>query len=83
MTVVNTPFIFGLNKEAEGQWAGGNIIDPKDGKMYKCKIALRKADGKKFAKDVLEMRGEIGLGIGESHYWERITEADIEALRFK
>jgi len=81
MTVVNTPFIFGLKKKSEGQWSDGNIIDPKDGKMYKCKITLRKADGKKFTKEVLEMRGEIGLGIGRSQYWERIDETEIASLR--
>jgi len=81
MTVVNTPFIFGLSMKKEGQWEGGNIIDPKDGKMYKCKIAFRAADGKKYPTDVLEMRGEIGMGLGRSQYWVRTTEAEIAALR--
>jgi uncharacterized protein (DUF2147 family) len=81
MTVVNTPFIFGLKMKAEGQWEGGNIIDPKDGKMYKCKIVFHAADKKKYLKDALEMRGEIGLGIGKSQLWERTTEEEIAALR--
>lgn len=83
MTVVNTPFIYGLTKKAEGQWDSGNIIDPKDGKVYKCKIAYRAADGKKYKVDMLEMRGEIGLGIGRSQLWEKTTEAEIETLRMK
>ena len=83
MTVVNTPFIFGLKMKEPGVWAGGNIIDPKDGKIYKCKITFHKADGKEFKQDTLEMRGEIGLGIGRSQYWEAITEGDIENLRKK
>lgn len=81
MRVVGTPFIFGLRAKSAGAWEGGNIIDPKDGKMYKCKISFRPADGKKFAADTLEMRGEIGLGIGRSQYWVRTTEAEIEAMR--
>lgn len=81
MTVVNTPFIFGLSMKKEGQWEGGNIIDPKDGKMYKCKITFRAADGKKYPTDVLEMRGEIGMGLGRSQFWVRTTEAEIAALR--
>jgi len=83
MTVVKTPFIFGLKMKAAGQWEGGNIIDPKDGKVYKCKLTFRSPDGKKFPKETLEMRGEIGLGIGRSQFWERINESEIESLRKK
>lgn len=81
MTVINTPFIYGLKMKSAGQWEGGNIIDPKEGKLYKCKITFRPADGKKFKTDVLEMRGEIGLGIGRSQLWERTNEAEIAALK--
>ncbi len=81
MTVTNTPFIFGLTMKAPGQWEGGNIIDPKDGKMYKCKITFRQADNRRYMTDVLEMRGEIGLGIGRSQLWQRTTEAEVAALR--
>ncbi|HOC29388.1 MAG TPA: DUF2147 domain-containing protein [Treponemataceae bacterium] len=83
MTVVNTPFIFNLKMKSAGQWEGGNIIDPKDGKMYKCKIVFRAKDGKKYKTDVLEMRGEIGLGIGRSQYWEKCEESEIDQYRFK
>lgn len=83
MTVVGTPFIYGLSMKSAGQWQNGNIIDPKDGKLYKCKITFRAQDGKKYKTDVLEMRGEIGLGIGRSQYWERIDEKEIDAHRFK
>lgn len=83
MTVVNTPFIFGLTKKASGEWAGGNIIDPKDGKIYKCKIRRHAPDGKDYKEETLEMRGEIGLGIGRSQYWKRTDLAEIEANRFK
>jgi len=81
MTVVNTPFIYGLKMKSEGVWQGGNIIDPKEGKLYQCKITFRAADGKKYKNDMLEMRGEIGLGIGRSQLWERSSEAEIETLR--
>jgi len=83
MTVIQTPFIFNLKMKATGQWEGGNIIDPKDGKLYKCKIVFRPADSKKFKKDTLEMRGEIGLGIGRSQFWERTTTDEIDGLRTK
>lgn len=83
MTVVNTPFIYNLRMKDAGLWEGGNIIDPNDGKLYKCKISFHQADDRKFKKDTLEMRGEIGLGIGRSQFWERTTEKEIEALRMK
>lgn len=83
MTVVNTPFIFGLTMRAPGQWEGGNIIDPKDGKIYQCKITFRPQDGKKYVSDTLEMRGEIGLGIGRSQLWVRTTPEEIESLRMR
>jgi uncharacterized protein (DUF2147 family) len=73
MLVVGSPWIFGLIREKEGQWKNGNVIDPTDGNMYKCKIIYHPADGNKFKTDVLEMRGEIGLGIGRSQFWRKTS----------
>jgi len=82
MIVVGTPWIFNLTVDKQpGSWSGGNIVDPTDGKMYKCKITFRPQDGKKFLKDTLEMRGEIGLGIGRSQYWQKCTKDEASALR--
>ncbi len=81
MKVIGTPFIFNLKMKSAGQWADGNIIDPNDGKLYKCKITFHPADGKKYSVDTLEMRGEIGLGIGRSQNWVATNEAEIDALR--
>ncbi|MDR0785538.1 MAG: DUF2147 domain-containing protein [Treponema sp.] len=81
MPLAGTPWIFGLKRDGEGAWSRGNIIDPESGKMYKCKITFRKADGKKYKTDVLEMRGEIGFGIGRSQFWNRATKDAASALR--
>jgi uncharacterized protein (DUF2147 family) len=75
MQVVGTPWIFGLNFEKTGHWTGGAVVDPTDGNMYKCKLIYHPADGDEFKTDTLEMRGEIGLGIGRSQYWQR-TDRD-------
>lgn len=83
MLVINTPFIFGLKMKAPGKWEGGNIIDAGDGTLYQCKINFRAADGNKYKVDTLEMRGEIGLGIGKSQLWVATTPEEIEAIRFK
>jgi uncharacterized protein (DUF2147 family) len=75
MPVAGPPWIFGLTKNKNGEWSGGSIINPEDGRMYNCKIIFRPADGKKFANDTLEMRAEIGLGIGRSQFWRK-TDAE-------
>jgi uncharacterized protein (DUF2147 family) len=80
MTVVGTPWIYGLSMDKPGEWSGGSIINPEDGKLYKCKIIFRSADGKKFKTDVLEMRGEIGLGIGRSQFWQKTDEKTASSL---
>ena len=71
MKVIGIPLIFGLTMDKPGQWSGGSIIDPGDGKMYKCKITFRAAGTGRFKTDTLEMRGEIGLGIGRSQFWQK------------
>ncbi|MCL2266113.1 MAG: DUF2147 domain-containing protein, partial [Treponema sp.] len=60
MSVENTPWIYGLSRQKTGEWSGGRIVNPEDGKDYNCKIIFRPADGKKYLTDTLEMRGEIG-----------------------
>jgi uncharacterized protein (DUF2147 family) len=81
MRVVGTPWIFGLSIDKAGQWSGGNVIDPNDGKIYRCKITFRQADGRRYPADTLEMRGEIGLGIGRSQFWRKSTRAEAGGLR--
>jgi uncharacterized protein (DUF2147 family) len=80
MLVVGAPWIFGLSCDKPGEWSGGNIINAEDGKMYKCKIKYHGADGKKYKTDVLEMRGEIGLGIGRSQYWQKSDQQTASSL---
>ncbi|MDR1930164.1 MAG: DUF2147 domain-containing protein [Treponema sp.] len=81
MTVVGTPWIFGLTMKQEGKWSGGSIIDPESGDMYRCVITYHPADGKRYKADTLEMRGEIGLGIGRSQYWRKSTREEASGLR--
>jgi uncharacterized protein (DUF2147 family) len=81
MTVIGTPWIFGLSLERPGQWINGSIINPEDGKLYKCKITFHAADGNRYETDTLEMRGEIGLGIGLSQFWQKSNAQEAAALR--
>jgi uncharacterized protein (DUF2147 family) len=47
----------------EGKYSGGNILDPKNGKVYKCKLWLEK--GK------LKVRGYVGIFF-RTQTWHRI-----------
>ena len=75
MPVAGPPWIFGLTRSKSGEWRGGSVINPEDGNMYNCKITFHHADGRKFQTDTVEMRGEIGLGIGRSQFWRKTDEA--------
>jgi uncharacterized protein (DUF2147 family) len=81
MPVVGTPWIFELRRDREGVWSGGRILDPDGGSMYRCRITFRPADGRRYTVDTLEMRGEIGLGIGRSQFWRKSTRAEASSLR--
>ncbi|HEY5590534.1 MAG TPA: DUF2147 domain-containing protein [Paludibacter sp.] len=54
--------------EKEGSLSGGTILDPKNGKVYKCNISLNKGT------DNLNVRGSLDSGgwIGRSQTWIRV-----------
>jgi uncharacterized protein (DUF2147 family) len=56
--------IKGLTKEGS-EYTNGKILDPKNGKTYKCFVTLE-------AKDKLKVRGFIGISLfGRTQYWYR------------
>ena len=58
--------IWDLKKEESNLWKGGKILDPKNGKEYKCKIEL--VDSK-----TLNVRGFIGFSLfGRTQTWYRV-----------
>ena len=81
MPVVGTPWIFGLSLDRPGEWSGGSVVNPEDGRVYRCKITFRPADGRRYMTDTLEMRGEIGLGIGRSQFWRKTDQQTASSLR--
>jgi len=84
MPVAGPPWIYNLTRQRTGEWSGGRIINPEDGKDYNCRIIFRaagtRAGGRTFTADTLEMRGEIGLGIGRSQYWQKTDEQTASSL---
>jgi uncharacterized protein (DUF2147 family) len=48
------------------EWDNGHILDPKNGKIYRCKISL---DG----TDKLQVRGYIGISVfGRTQTWYKV-----------
>ena len=60
MTIIN-----GLKKDGD-EYNGGIILDPTNGKKYKCYITLD-------SPDKLKLRGYIGFSLmGRTQYWTRV-----------
>lgn len=56
--------LMGMKKDGD-YWSGGKILDPKNGKVYKCYIELE-------SDDKLKVRGYIGFALlGRTQYWYR------------
>ncbi|NNC95091.1 MAG: DUF2147 domain-containing protein [Chitinophagales bacterium] len=54
-----------FSKDSDGEFKGGNIYDPENGKTYKCKLKLR--------GDELDVRGYIGIPtFGRTETWTRV-----------
>jgi uncharacterized protein (DUF2147 family) len=63
--IIGMTILWGLKKDGD-TWAGGEILDPHNGKTYRCKMTLSN-DGKS-----LNVRGFIGISLfGRSQIWLR------------
>ena len=59
--VIGMVILEGLYQDGD-EWKGGSILDPDNGKTYKCKMSVEK--GK------LKVRGFIGVSaLGRTQYW--------------
>lgn len=57
--------LWDLTKDGE-EWSGGQVLDPKKGKQYKCYIKMK-------GTNLLELRGFIGMPMfGRTQVWERV-----------
>ena len=58
--------VWDLEQKSGTEWDGGKILDPKNGKEYKCLIELKDAN-------TLKVRGFIGVSLfGRTQYWYRV-----------
>jgi uncharacterized protein (DUF2147 family) len=64
--VIGMTILWNLRRDGD-DWVGGEILDPEEGKIYRCK--LHPTDG--GAR--LEVRGFIGISLlGRTQVWERV-----------
>ena len=65
--ILGMDILSGLKKD-DDEWSGGKILDPKNGKQYKCYIKL-------LDDNTLKLRGYIGISLlGRTAIWKRATE---------
>jgi len=65
--IVGMQIIRGLKKDRD-QWNAGTILDPNNGKVYKCYLELEEPNK-------LKLRGYIGFSlIGRTQYWYRSSD---------
>jgi uncharacterized protein (DUF2147 family) len=66
--VLGMEIMWKMKPHKDNEWKGGKIMDPENGKEYKCKIKLAE-------EDVLEVRGYIGFSLlGRTQKWFRYIE---------
>jgi uncharacterized protein (DUF2147 family) len=63
--ILGMVIIKGLRKDGK-EYNDGQILDPKNGKLYKCFITLE-------GNDKLKLRGYVGVAMfGRTQYWSRV-----------
>lgn len=66
--LVGMQILWDLKPDGNQEWSGGSILDPKNGKTYKCKIEL-------VNDKELNVRGFIGFSLlGRTQTWYRVAE---------
>jgi len=62
--ILGLDILTGLEKKGD-EWSKGEILDPRNGKIYKCYIQL-------MENNKLKLRGYVGISLfGKTRYWYR------------
>ncbi len=66
--VLGMQIMWNLEKTGS-EWSGGHILDPKNGKIYRCYIEVTEGGTQ------LKVRGYIGISLlGRTQYWRRTKQ---------
>jgi uncharacterized protein (DUF2147 family) len=66
--ILGLAILEGFAYDGDGQWSGGTIYDPANGKTYKARMRLDGADD-----DTLDVRGYVGVPLlGRTTTWRRV-----------
>ncbi|NOZ00881.1 MAG: DUF2147 domain-containing protein [Deltaproteobacteria bacterium] len=66
--IIGMTIMWGLSRD-DDEWSGGKILDPDNGKIYRCYIEVQEG-GKK-----LKVRGYIGISLlGRTQYWLKVDD---------
>lgn len=64
-STVGIVIIWNLKYEGDGEFTGGHVYNPRDGKTYRMKIQI-------VDKDTIEVRGYLGIALlGQTQVWKR------------
>lgn len=67
--ILGMDILTGLKKD-DDEWSGGKILDPKNGKEYKCYIKL-------LDDNTLKLRGYVGISLlGRTAIWKRANDSN-------
>jgi uncharacterized protein (DUF2147 family) len=65
--IVGMTIMWGLKSSGGNNWEGGNIMDPNNGKTYRCQVEVMDGGNK------LRVRGFIGFSLlGRNQFWYRV-----------
>lgn len=65
--VVGLVILRDFEKGNDGTWLNGTIYDPREGKMYACKMTLKSAN-------TLNIRGYVGISLfGRTDVWSKLN----------
>lgn len=66
--ILGMNILWDLEEESNTEWEGGKIMDPNNGKEYKCLLELTDAN-------TLNVRGYVGFALlGRTQTWFRVVE---------
>lgn len=69
-STVGIVIIWGLKYDGDGEFSGGHVYNPRDGKTYGMNVEI-------LDKDTIKIRGFLGISLlGQSQVWKRAKKGE-------